>query len=84
MFKNEKAIWPSIIQQPVNADSRRIGVKSARPGVDCRSTSKELECSLTLASVSPRTQQTTWILKEPCPISPHQEQIHADKLGVSN
>jgi len=36
MFKNENAIWPSIIQQPVNADSRRIAVKSARPGVDCR------------------------------------------------
>jgi len=24
----------SIIQQPVNAGSRRIGVKTARPGVD--------------------------------------------------
>jgi len=32
----KKAIWPSIIQQPVNASSRRIGVKTARPGVHYR------------------------------------------------
>jgi len=36
MFKKQKAIWPGIIQQPVNAfaGSRKIGVKTARPGVD--------------------------------------------------
>jgi len=29
-------LWPGIIQQPVNAlaGSRRIGMKTARPGVD--------------------------------------------------
>jgi len=32
MFKKEKAIWPSTIQQPVNAGSRSIGMKTARPG----------------------------------------------------
>jgi len=26
--------WPGIIQQPVNAASRRIDVKTARPGVN--------------------------------------------------
>jgi len=32
------AIWPGrlITQQPVNAGSSRIGVKTARPGVDFR------------------------------------------------
>jgi len=30
----KKAIWPGIIQQPVNAGSRRISVKTTRPGVD--------------------------------------------------
>jgi len=37
MFKKE-AIWPGIIQQPVsnNAGSRRIGLKTARHGVDYR------------------------------------------------
>ena len=34
MFKKEKTIWPGIIQQPINAlaGSRRIGMKTARPG----------------------------------------------------
>jgi len=31
-LKKKKAIWP-IIQQPVTAGSRRIGVKAAKPGV---------------------------------------------------
>jgi len=32
------ATWPGIIQQPVNAGScrNRIGVKTAKPGVDYR------------------------------------------------
>jgi len=38
MFKKEQSynIWLCIIQQPVNAlaDSRRIGLKTVRPGVD--------------------------------------------------
>jgi len=36
VLRKKKAIWPGIIQQPVNAlaGSRRIGVKTARPGVD--------------------------------------------------
>jgi len=38
-LRKKKAIaglWPGIIQQPVNAlaGSRRIGMKTARPGVD--------------------------------------------------
>ena len=36
MFKKENAIWPGIIQQPVNAGSHGIIVKTARPGVDFR------------------------------------------------
>jgi len=36
MFEKEKPIWPGIIQQPVSAGSRRIGVKTVRPGVDYR------------------------------------------------
>jgi len=35
-LRRKKAIWPGIIQQPVNAGSRRMGVKTARPGVDYR------------------------------------------------
>ena len=35
-LRKKKAIWRSIIQQPVNAGSRRVGVNSARPGVDYR------------------------------------------------
>jgi len=32
----KNAIWPGNIQQPVNAlaGSRRVGMKTARPGVD--------------------------------------------------
>jgi len=35
-MRKKKTIWPGIIQQPVNAlaGSRRIGVKTAGPGVD--------------------------------------------------
>jgi len=33
-LRKNGAIWPGIIQQPVNAGSRRIGVKTARLGVD--------------------------------------------------
>jgi len=36
MLRKKNAIWLDIIQQPVNAGSRRIGVKTARPGVDYR------------------------------------------------
>jgi len=36
MFKKEKTIWPGIIQQPVNAGSRRTGVKTAKSDVDYR------------------------------------------------
>jgi len=36
MFKKEKTIWPGIIQQPVNVDSRRKGVEAGRRGVDYR------------------------------------------------
>jgi len=36
LFTKKKVICPGIIQQPVNARSRRIGVKTARPGVDYR------------------------------------------------
>jgi len=32
--RKKKAICPGIIQQPANAGSRRIGVKTAKPGVD--------------------------------------------------
>jgi len=32
----KKAIWPGIMRQPVNAGSRRTGVKTAKPGVDYR------------------------------------------------
>jgi len=35
-LRNKKVNWPDIIQQPVNAASRRIGMKTARPGVDYR------------------------------------------------
>jgi len=34
LFKIAKAICPGIIQQPVKAGSRRIGVKTERAGVD--------------------------------------------------
>jgi len=36
MFRKKKSILPGIIQQPVNAlaGSRRIGMKTAWPGVD--------------------------------------------------
>jgi len=33
-LRKKKALWPGIIQQPANASSRRIGVKTAKPGVD--------------------------------------------------
>jgi len=36
-LRKEKAAWLVINQQPVNAGSRRIGVKTANPGVDYRS-----------------------------------------------
>ena len=36
MFKKEKCYLPGTIQQPINANSRRIGVKTARLGADCR------------------------------------------------
>jgi len=38
-LRKTKAIWPGIIKQPVNAlaGSRRIGVKTARPGADYNS-----------------------------------------------
>jgi len=36
MLRKRKAIWPGIIQQPVNAGSRRIGEKTSKPGVDNR------------------------------------------------
>jgi len=36
MFKKEKCYLSGIIQQPVNASSRKIGVKTARLGVDGR------------------------------------------------
>jgi len=36
VFSMKKAIWPAILQQPVNASSRRIGMKTARPNVDFR------------------------------------------------
>jgi len=35
-LRTKKSIWPGIIQQPANASSRRIGVKTAKPVVDCR------------------------------------------------
>jgi len=35
-LRKEKAIWPAIIQQPVNAGSRKLGVKTAKPRVDYR------------------------------------------------
>jgi len=41
MFK--KAIWPGRLSphtEPVNAGSRRIGVKTTRPGVDFRAHQK--------------------------------------------
>jgi len=36
--RKKLATWPGIIQQPVNAGSRRnrMGVKTAKPGVDYR------------------------------------------------
>jgi len=33
-LRKKKAIWPGIIQRPANAGSHRIGVKTAKPGVD--------------------------------------------------
>jgi len=36
ILRKKKAIWPGITQQPVNAGSRRISVKTARPGADYR------------------------------------------------
>ena len=36
VFKNEKANWPGIIQQPVNAGSHKLGVKTAGLSVDYR------------------------------------------------
>jgi len=35
-LRKKKAIWSGIIQQRVNACSRRAGVKTAKPGVDYR------------------------------------------------
>jgi len=35
-LRKEKAAWLRINQQPVNADSRRIDVKTTMPGVDYR------------------------------------------------
>jgi len=35
-LRKEKADWLGINQQPVNAGSRWIGVKTAKPGVDYR------------------------------------------------
>jgi len=36
VLRKKKAVWPGIIQQPVNAVSRRIGVKTARSGIGYR------------------------------------------------
>jgi len=36
LFRNKKAIWPGIIQQPVSGGSCRTGLKTAMPGVDYR------------------------------------------------
>ena len=63
--RKKKAIWPGIIQQPINAlaGSSRIGVKTAWSRLQF--TLKELECSRpTLASVSPGidTHQTTALM----------------------
>jgi len=33
MFKEENAIWPSIIQQPANVGSHRMGVKTRLQGL---------------------------------------------------
>jgi len=35
-LEKKKAIWPGIIQQPVNAGSRRTGVKTPKPVIVCR------------------------------------------------
>jgi len=35
-LRNKKVNWPGIIHQPVNAASRRIDVKTAKPGVEYR------------------------------------------------
>jgi len=35
-LRKEKAAWLGINQQLVNSGSRRIGVKTAKPGVDYR------------------------------------------------
>jgi len=32
----KKAIWPGVVQRPVNASSRKLGVKTARPSEDYR------------------------------------------------
>jgi len=42
MFKKQKAIWPGIIQHPVNAGSRKISMKTTRP-IILHITLKELE-----------------------------------------
>jgi len=36
VFKTKKAIWPGIVQQPVNAGSRKLGVMAKEPSVDYR------------------------------------------------
>jgi len=36
VFKTKKANWPGIVQQPVNAGSRVVAVKTAKPSVDYR------------------------------------------------
>jgi len=35
-LRKEKAAWLGINQQPVNAGSRRIGVKTPKPGLNYR------------------------------------------------
>jgi len=35
-LRKKKAIWPDIIQQPVNAGTGRTGVKTAKPLADDR------------------------------------------------
>jgi len=44
--KTKKANWPGIVQRPVNAGSRKLGVKTARPNVDYyRPHLKQLACT---------------------------------------
>ena len=59
VLRKKTAAWPDIIQQPVNASSRRIGVKTARLDVGCK---QEVCMDLILDFLD---SNSPWVRQEP-------------------